>query len=609
MIDAQPGTDSGHHARPSLRLVEEGIETALNLPDVGVWEHFLPEGRIQFSDGFYKLVGLDPVVGRRNPAFWRERMHPDELPRLNAAYAEFIEGRVPIYEEIYRVRHEQGHWVSVLSRARWVSRRAGEMGRLALGYVIDVSARTEDFDRLAEREERFRVSLSALHGVVYDLDLRTNRAERDGLRRMLGYDSLRIEDGYGGWLSIIHPDDRQRVVDKVNRQRELGTDYEMTYRVRHQDGHWLNVRQRGTYTLGPDGKAVRAFGVIEDITSAESQREQLQLQAAIIERMSEGVLLALRDGTILFANPAMETLLGYGPGELAGLNAHVLSFRSPESFEGLLRAIFEGTENDQTSVIDVEGRRKDNGHLLLQGCFSSMMLGTRRCVVAVFTDNSERKQLERELMQVATRVQQRVGGDLHEGLGQQLAGIAMMLQGLGQRASTAGASALRGEVDEIVTLVNAAIRDTRQLARGLSPVRPTRESLREGFEELVNQIRDRDGLKVDLELELPDDLAVDENTVTNLYRIAQEGVENAVRHSGARNIRLCFHVTGSQIELLVTDDGKGFDPLQAARAGMGLRVMQFRAQLVRGFLSVESKPGGGARLRCLAPARMSKDPT
>ena len=68
----------------------------------------------------------------------------------------------------------------------------------------------------------------------------------------------------------------------------------------------------------------------------------------------------------------------------------------------------------------------------MQGYFSSMTLGDTRCVVAVFTDDSERKQLEREVMQVATRVQQRIGGDLHDGLGQQLAGIAMMLQGLGQ---------------------------------------------------------------------------------------------------------------------------------------------------------------------------------
>ncbi len=98
-------------------------------------------------------------------------------------------------------------------------------------------------------------------------------------------------------------------------------------------------------------------------------------------------------------------------------------------------------------------------------------------MVAVLTDIAERKQLERELMQVATRVQQRIGGHLHEGLGQQLAGIAMMLQGVGQRAGTAS---LRAEVDEIVALLNSAIGSTRTLARGLSPVGPSLQGLTEG---------------------------------------------------------------------------------------------------------------------------------
>lgn len=608
MMDGSTGT-AGTHDRPALSLVEEGIETALNLPDVGVWEHFLPEDRIQFSDGFYRLVGLDPAEGRRNPAFWRERMHPEEYGRLQFEYSEFIAGRVPLYETIYRVRHEQGHWVSVLSRARWVSRGNDGAGRVALGYVIDVSPRSADFDRLAASEERFRMSISALHGVVYDLDLRTNRSERDGLRRMLGYETLQGDDGYSGWLSIIHPDDRQRFEDKVAAHRQSGADYEIGYRVRHQDGRWRHVRQRATYTLGPDGRPVRAFGVIEDVTDAEAQRQQLHKQAAIIERMSEGVMLALSDGTILFANPAMEKLLGYGPGEIRGKNGHELSFRSADAFAGLLHTIFEGTANDNTSVIDLEGRRKDGSSVPLQGVFSQLNLGERRCVVAVFTDITERKQLERELMQMATRVQQRVGGDLHDGLGQQLAGIAMMLQGLGQRAVQAGAPALRAEVDEIVALVNASIRSTRLLARGLSPVRPTREGLTEGFHELANRVRDTHGLDVTLELDLPPALGIDEHVATNLYYIAQEGVENAVRHANATHVEVRVRFVDEDAELLVVDDGRGFDPLPAARAGMGLRVMQFRAQLVRGYLSVESRPGGGTRLRCRAPARMSKDKT
>jgi two-component system sensor histidine kinase UhpB len=225
----------------------------------------------------------------------------------------------------------------------------------------------------------------------------------------------------------------------------------------------------------------------------------------------------------------------------------------------------------------------------------------------VLAEITERKQLERELMQAAVRTQQRAGGDLHDGLGQQLAGIAMMLQGLGQRAMNAGVPTLGSEVGEVVTLVNAAIGSTRSLARGLSPVRPSREGLVEGFEELVHDMYERYRVQVKLELTLPRETMLDEHAATNLYRIAQEGVLNAARHADARNIRVRFRVAGPEVELLVVDDGKGFDPVQLTRGRTGLRLMRFRSQLIGGYLSVESRPGAGTTVRCRCPVNMGRE--
>ena len=607
-MEAQTDPDNGGIPRPALSLIQEGIETALNLVDVGVWQHFFPEDRVVCSDGFYRLVGVDCAAGRAVPEFWHTRLHPDDAKRQELAYSDFLQGNLPAYEATYRLRHEQGHWVSVLARARWIARSDGQPGRLALGYLIDVTSRTADFDRLRAREERFRMSLSALHGVVYDLDLRTNKAERHGLKRVFGYDQVdEAGDEFGGWLRLIHPEDLPRFLSTIETQRQLGSNYEMYYRVRHRDGRWRHVRQSATYTLGHDGKPIRAYGVIEDITEEHEQREQLQLQAAIIERMSEGVMLVAEDATILFANPALEKMFGYQRGGLNGRNAQTLSFRSNANFAGLLRTVLEGTENNRTSIIDLEGRHANGAMCPVQGYFSSLMLGSRRCIVAVLTDISERKQLERELMQMATNVQQRIGGDLHEDLGQQLTGIAMMLRSLGQRATQAGSPPLSAAVEEIVKLVNSAISSTRSLARGLAPVRPSPNGLTEGLEELMNQVFERYRIRVRRELSLPQGIRLDENTATNLYRIAQEGVLNAARHADATQIHLRLRVAGADVELLIIDDGKGFDPLQHARGGMGLRIMRFRAQLIGGYLSVESRPGAGTTLRCRCPVNLSQE--
>jgi signal transduction histidine kinase len=138
-------------------------------------------------------------------------------------------------------------------------------------------------------------------------------------------------------------------------------------------------------------------------------------------------------------------------------------------------------------------------------------------------------------------------------------------------------------------------------------VRPSREGLVEGFEELVHHIYERYRVRVKLALEVPPETVLDENAADNLYRIAEEGVLNAVRHADASNIQLHFRVAGPQAELLISDDGKGFDPVQFTRGSSGLRLMRFRSQLIGGYLSMESRPGAGTTLRCRCPVNLGRE--
>jgi PAS domain S-box-containing protein len=460
-----------HHRLAALnREILPGVQS------VAVFEHHLPENRVLLSDGFARLVGLDPEESRRNPAFWSERMHPEDSARVRAAYDAFLTTGAEDFEARYRVRHRDGHWVHVLARIVW-ERRDGPVAGVLRGHVLDLS--------------------------------------------------------------------------------------------------WT---------------------------------ERMRLQAEIIERIGEGVMLLSRDGVIHFVNPAFEAMMRYPPGTLAGRHSGLLSFRSPLTFEGLLKTVFDGTEKDSSVTVDLEGKRRDGTLQPLHGRFSSVDLDGERHVVGVMSDITARKQLERDMMQVATRVQQRVGGDLHEGLGQQLSGIAMLLQGLRQRAALLDGPSIARELDEAVALLNGAISRTRLLARGLSPVRPSTEGIKEGFEELVNNVHEVYGLRVRLELDLPDDLTVDENPVTNLFHIAREAVENAASHARARDIKVEFAVSGQELSLLVEDDGIGFDVAQEADSGMGLRMMRFRAEMARGYLAIESRPGGGTCLRCRCPARTEAHP-
>jgi PAS domain S-box-containing protein len=593
---SQMSAEPDYFNPPYLGPFAPGAQGDVSLAGLGFWEQEIATGKTNCSDSIYRLVGVDPVLGRQETDFWIRRVHPDDAPAQVAAYLAFARGETASLEEIYRVRHELGHWTWVLARAHKVDPDAPANEMRLMGYVVDVTARHTEFDLLRTREERFRLSLSALRGLVYDRDLIAEKTVRHGLKQMLGYDDLPDVKGHSGWMEVVHPEDRERVAATFIGSRESGKSFELTYRIRHKDGRMMHVLQRGTFTIGPGGKAIRSFGLVEDITETERQRNQLQLQVNIIERMSEGVMLLDRLGQIQFANPALERLFRYETGVLRGRDACVLSFRTPANFRRLVDAVFDGTEDGRISVIDLDARRRDGTLCPIQAHFSRMVYGERDCIICVFNDNSDRKELEREVLQVATRIQQRIGGDLHDEVGQQLAGIAMMLQGLVNGASQRR-PALRTDLEKIIELVNAATRSTRSLARGLSPVREGREGLIEGFEELVQQMSGRFPARVHMDLQLPADLELSEDTATNLYRIAQEGVYNAARHSQADSIELQIKVTGTDIDLLVSDNGKGFDPSRVAR-GMGLRIMRFRAQMIGGYVAVESRPGVGTTLRC-----------
>jgi signal transduction histidine kinase len=94
----------------------------------------------------------------------------------------------------------------------------------------------------------------------------------------------------------------------------------------------------------------------------------------------------------------------------------------------------------------------------------------------------------------------------------------------------------------------------------------------------------------------------DSEGATHLYRIAQEAVTNAVRHGRARRISIGLSQWRGKVILSITDNGKGIGTLSPRRRGLGLRVMQYRASLLQGSITVQRRPAGGTKVRCVAPA-------
>jgi len=213
-------------------------------------------------------------------------------------------------------------------------------------------------------------------------------------------------------------------------------------------------------------------------------------------------------------------------------------------------------------------------------------------MVGYSMDITERKHLEKEIIEVSEEEQKRIGQELHDGLGQHLTGIAFLSKVLEQKLST---RSLPESVDasEIVKFVNQAVSKTRHLARGLYPVELEANGLMSALEQLAANTKTLFGIECLFQCAAPV-LVHDNIAAINLYRIAQEAVNNAVKHSKAKNIRIELSSQSGKIALTVADDGIGFDAARVEEGkGMGLHIMGHRARMIGGTLQIRTTLRGG----------------
>lgn len=226
--------------------------------------------------------------------------------------------------------------------------------------------------------------------------------------------------------------------------------------------------------------------------------------------------------------------------------------------------------------------------------------GPARTAVGFSIDITERRWLERKLLLISDEEQLRIGADLHDGLGQHLTGIACLSAALRERLKAWDHPETR-KADDIARMVNEATVQTRALARGLCPVQLDQCGLSAAIEHLAYQFELVHG--VECQFQSPEEaFDCDHDTALHLYRITQESLNNAVRHGKARRIEVTLDSCPRGRRLVIDDHGDGFDPQQKKDgAGVGLRLMHYRAAMIGGSLSVESEPQSGTRVECIFP--------
>jgi PAS domain S-box-containing protein len=339
-------------------------------------------------------------------------------------------------------------------------------------------------------------------------------------------------------------------------------------------------------------------GFVRDITERKEAEKVLLHYEALVEFSDDAIIGKTLDGHITSWNPGAEAVFGYSREEMVGKPVSILIPEDRQDEEpGILAKIKRGESVDHYETIR---RRKDGKLIDISVTVSPIRDGDGKIIGAskVARDITERKRLEKEIIEISNREQQRIGQDLHDGLCQELAGIELMCQVLEQKLAAKSKTESK-QVGEIAQHIRRAITHTRKLARGLSPVELETNGFISALHELAEHAQNL--FRVECRLECSEPILIRNNVfATHLYRIAQEAINNAVKHGKAKYVVISVKPFGDKVILKISNDGVGFSNETKKSGGMGLHIMKYRAGVVSAALDLRpGRDGVGTAVTCI----------
>jgi PAS domain S-box-containing protein len=391
--------------------------------------------------------------------------------------------------------------------------------------------------------------------------------------------------------------DAQEVIQQlVPREKEVST----------AEGIWW-VRRIMPYRTRDnriDGVVVTFVDITKRKRAEQALRDREERLQAILDTAMDAIITVDHHGIIQSINSATERMFGYAAAEMIGQNVKML-MPSPyrEAHDGYVAKYLQtGEKHIIGTRRETEARRKDGS--VFPADLAVSEIEHLKLFTGIHRDLTRRKQLEREVMEVASLQQRRIGQDLHDSVAQELTALTLLTRDVADTLRTDPAKAWQ-LVERMDQGLQRSQQELRAILRGLLPVAVDSEGLMAALADLADRTR-QEG-KVACEFDCPEPVSLADNlTATHLYLIAQEAVHNAVKHAQAQKVGISLTADGGLV-LSVQDDGIGMPSRVTETQGLGLRIMHNRAAIIGARLTIEPARPTGTVVTCVL-ARKNHEP-
>ena len=493
-------------------------------------------------------------------------------------------------------------WVNLTVSPMWLP---GEPPLRHVAVVEDITERKRVEQELQESEQRFRAIFEQAAVGVAVIDTPTGHYLSVNQRMCEINRRSREEMLQLTFMDVTYPDDLQ---DDLNQMEELKagriSSFNMEKRNMAPDGTltWINMTVSPMWR--PGEPPLRHVAVVEDITERKqaelNYRRELAYNQALVGHTSAFIVVLDLAGRFVHANTAFSDTMGYSKKQVTGKTPWEIGLidaaetaRSKERFARLLRG-------EKNPPADSRLRTKDGKwrSVELRSTVTCKPDGSLDRIVVTGTDMTERYRLQQEVLRVVEQEQARVGHDLHDGVGQTMTGIVSLLEAL--EADLQGEA--RQQAQRIHELLRQSVSEVRRMSHGLSPTGVKYRGLVGALQLLAETVRTN--FRTPCLCEVDSGIVIKNSDIeTHLFRIAQEAVNNALRHGKPSKVKLSLqHVSQTECELRIEDDGTGLKKNKGEQdSGIGVRVMDYRANLIGARLTIKTKPRRGVVVTCRFP--------